>query len=179
MAAPSARTIRGRQWMFATAIAAVALLAFFTGRRGAPRGPASMEDQVLTAHLRSLQLGHLTDVASTDRHTVKPWFAGKLDFSPTVIALDSVGFPLVGGRLEYVGGRAVAALVYGRRLHTINVITWPAESASEVAPHLVSKNGYNVANWTARGMTYWVVSDLGADELRAFCGLLRERIEAS
>lgn len=163
----------------AASFVAVAALAFIGGRFGGVRRDADMRDLVLNAHLRSLQPNHLTDVVSTDQHTVKPWFAGKLDFSPTVIALDSAGFPLIGGRLDYLGDRPVAALVYGRRLHTISVLTWPAGRGEVVAPKLDTKNGYNVAHWTARGMTYWVVSDVAADDLRAFCALLRDKIEAS
>ena len=135
-------------------------------------GPTA--DALLTAHVRSLQQGHLTDVVSSDQHTVKPWFTGKLDFSPAVPRLESEGFPLVGGRLDYVGDRAVAALVYQRRAHIINVVTYPAESEKAVAPHLESHRGYQIANWSAGGMTYWVVSDLNADELRSFCTLMRE-----
>jgi anti-sigma factor RsiW len=121
-----------------------------------------------------LQQGHLTDVVSTDQHTVKPWFTGKLDFSPAVPRLESEGFPLVGGRLDYIASRPVAALVYQRRAHIINVLTYPSESAAAVAPHLETRRGFQIANWTAGGMAYWVVSDLNADELRTFCTLMRE-----
>jgi anti-sigma factor RsiW len=129
---------------------------------------------VLTAHVRSLQLGHLTDVVSTDQHTVKPWFTGKLDFSPAVPRLEADSFPLVGGRLDYVGGRAVAALVYKRRAHVINVMTYPVASDATAGLHLETHRGFQIANWSDGGMAYWVVSDLNADELRAFCALMRD-----
>jgi anti-sigma factor RsiW len=165
-----------RQWAAAAAIVAMIGSAYVIGARTAafssPSGPTA--EAVITAHVRSLQQGHLTDVVSTDQHTVKPWFTGKLDFSPSVPRLESEGFPLIGGRLDYVGNRAVAALVYQRRAHVINVLTYPSESAATVAPHLESRRGYQIANWSAGGMAYWVVSDLNADELRTFCSLMRD-----
>jgi anti-sigma factor RsiW len=163
-----------RPWAAAATMIAMLGAAYGIGTHASAPSTARAADAALTAHVRSLQQGHLTDVVSTDQHTVKPWFTGKLDFSPQVPRLESEGFPLVGGRLDYVSNRAVAALVYQRRAHVINVLTYPSETRAAVAPHLESQRGYQIANWSASGMTYWVVSDLNADELRTFCSLMRE-----
>jgi anti-sigma factor RsiW len=120
--------------------------------------------QVLDAHLRSLQLNHLTDVASTDQNTVKPWFVGKLDFAPPVAAFAAEGFPLVGGRLDVVGGRAVAALVYNRRKHVVNLFVWPSEEA-DAAPRSGMQRGYSWIRWTRDGMSFWAASDAAASDL--------------
>jgi anti-sigma factor RsiW len=134
------------------------------------RGEATEREQarqVLDAHLRSLQLTHLTDVASSDQHTVKPWFVGKLDFAPDVVDLAQDGFPLVGGRLDVVGGRSVAALVYGRRKHVINVFVWPSEEP-DAAPRSGGERGYAWIRWTRKGMAFWAVSDVAASDLEEF-----------
>lgn len=128
---------------------------------------------VVDAHIRALQPQHLLDVTSTDRHTVKPWFDGRLDFAPPVKDLQDAGFPLVGGRLDYLAGRPVAALVYRRRLHDINLFVWPDPGGSgadqpERAPEAVQRRGYNVLRWTRGGMVFWAVSDLDARELAEF-----------
>jgi anti-sigma factor RsiW len=115
---------------------------------------------------------HLTDVRSSDQHNVKPWFNGRLDYSPTVPRLDERGFPLIGGRIDYVGGRPVAVIVYGRRQHMINVYAWPTREA-DAAPTATAENGYNILHWRSGGTERWVVSDLNAEELRAFAALLR------
>ena len=164
-----------RRWLIAASLVFVTTGAVVTWGRIAPARASAMEDGVLTAHVRSLQAGHLTDVASTDQHTVKPWFTGKLDFSPAVPRLESDSFPLVGGRMDYVGNHAVAALVYRRRSHVINVLISPSTVADDRAPHLDSKHGFQIANWASGGMSYWVISDLNSDELRTFCGLFREQ----
>jgi anti-sigma factor RsiW len=128
---------------------------------------------VVASHVRSLLADHLTDVASSDRHTVKPWFAGKLDFSPTVVDLSAEGFPLVGGRLDYLEHRPVAALVYSRRKHTINLFIWPAEQADDGALQWTATQGYQIANWNEAGTAYWAISDLNSTEVRQFIQLIR------
>jgi anti-sigma factor RsiW len=144
----------------------------------ATRGRASAEslagDEVLTSHIRSLMPAHLTDVASNDQHNVKPWFNGRLDFSPSVPRLEDAGFPLLGGRLDYVRGRPVAAVIYGRRQHVINVFTWPADASGDASRRLTTSHGYNLLHWRANGVEHWVVSDLNAAELQQF-GMLLER----
>jgi anti-sigma factor RsiW len=142
----------------------------------ADRGETSAARDVVTAQIRATLPGHLTDVVSSDQHTVKPWFAGKLDYSPPVVDLADAGFPLEGGRLDYAGGRTVAALVYRRRKHAINVFLWPSEGRFEETES--SEHGFHVLHWTRGGMTFWAVSDVDPAELRKFAGLLRERIPA-
>jgi anti-sigma factor RsiW len=117
---------------------------------------------------------HLTDVLSSNQHTVKPWFEGKLDFAPSVLDLSAQGFPLVGGRLDFLDGRPVAALVYRYRLHVINLFTWPSEQSGAATPQSGSTQGYNTIHWTQSGMRYWVVSDLAAPQLEKFVQLVRE-----
>ncbi len=139
-----------------------------------PRGPSNDElvnQEVVSAHVRSLMAEHLTDVASSDRHTVKPWFSGRLDFSPEVKDLAGDGYPLVGGRLDYIGGRGVAALVYQRGPHPVNVFIWPEPDARGAGDGESSIRGYNVIRWRRSGMRYWAVSDLNLPELR---GLVRD-----
>jgi anti-sigma factor RsiW len=129
---------------------------------------------VFTSHIRSLMPGHLTDVPSSDQHTVKPWFNGKLDYSPPVYDFADSGYPLIGGRLDYVGGRPVAALVYGRRQHLINVLLWPRARGSGAGPGTQTRQGYHLLHWTTPDHVYWVVSDLGWSELRDFAHLLQQ-----
>jgi anti-sigma factor RsiW len=123
--------------------------------------------EVVSAHLRSLQAGHLTDVLSTDQHTVKPWFNGRLDVAPPVIDLTAQGFTLIGGRLDYVDGRALGAVVYKRRSHVINLFVVQGANAEHRA-RTETVQGFNIRRWSERGLNYWAVSDLGADELTEF-----------
>lgn len=122
-------------------------------------------DELISAHIRALQPGHLMDVVSTDQHTVKPWFDGKLPFAPPVKELKSAGYPLAGGRLDYVAGHLAAALVYTRGAHDINLFAWPAKA--EPASH-GSKDGYNFERWSANGMTFYAISDVNAADLANF-----------
>lgn len=129
-------------------------------------------DEAVSSHVRSLMASHLVDVQSSDRHTVKPWFLGKLDFSPPVVDLSSIGFPLVGGRMDYLGGRPVAALVYERHKHTINVFVFPDRSDAFARTTSRTVRGVHVHRWTSAGMTFWAVSDLNDTELTQFCQAL-------
>jgi anti-sigma factor RsiW len=131
-----------------------------------------LADEAVAGHVRSLMAGHLMDVASSDQHTVKPWFNGRLDFAPDVKDFAAQNFPLVGGRLDYLGDRAVAALVYRRNKHYINVFVWPAASAKEVPAETQNLRGYSVINHQANGLRYCLVSDLNEPELRELADLL-------
>jgi anti-sigma factor RsiW len=134
------------------------------GRASAPDGIAS---ELVDAHVRSLLPGHLLDVVSTDRHTVKPWFAGKTDLTPRVVDLASSGFPLLGGRLDYVAGHSAATLAYGRRLHTINLFVWRA-GPDDAGDRAVVSKGYSLLHWTDGGLSYWAVTDAAPTDLEAF-----------
>jgi anti-sigma factor RsiW len=128
-------------------------------------------DQVVANHVRSLLAAQLVDVVSSDQHTVKPWFDGKIDFAPEVGDLSANGFPLVGGRLDYLDGKTVAALVYQRNKHPINLFITPAPTSRSASPTVITRRGYNIFSWTDSGMKYWAVSDLSQAELREFTGL--------
>ena len=155
---------------FASGVAATALAVtlYLPARDG-----NSTDGDVVASHIRSLQVAHLSDVISTDQHTVKPWFAGKLDYSPPVADFSREGFPLKGGRLDYVAGQSVAALVYARQQHVVNVYVWPAAKSKLSATRREShEHGFNVLAWQHAGMEYWAVSDLRVEELRIFSDLL-------
>jgi anti-sigma factor RsiW len=128
---------------------------------------------VLAGHIRSLQAEHLIDVPSSDRHTVKPWFQGKLDFSPPVPDLSELGWTLIGGRLDYVDGQPVAVIVYKRKLHNINVFVWPNHGSADSAIKQEDAQGYQIFHWNGAEMTYWVVSDLNNAELLELARALR------
>ena len=167
-----------RGWMrplaAAAAIAIVSSGLTFAAMRDRP--PASaVQNEVLASHIRSLMPGHLTDVASNDQHNVKPWFNGRVNLSPDVPRLDSVGFPLVGGRVDYIDGHNVASIVYTRRQHVINVFVWPSTDRSDTSPEVSSSNGYNLIHVRRRGEEIWLVSDLNLAELRTFSALVIPR----
>ena len=127
--------------------------------------------QIFSSHTRALVSGRIYDVASSDQHTVKPWFSGKLDFSPPVADLASAGFPLAGGRVDYIDGHAVATLVYRRRLHVIDVYVWPSASLARATAS--ARNGFNAYAWRDGGMNFWAVADVPAAELHSFVQQLR------
>ena len=135
--------------------------------------------EIVSAHLRSLQAGHLTDVISTDQHTVKPWFNGKLDVAPPVIDLTAQGFTLVGGRLDYVDARPIGAVVYRRRLHVINLFVAQTSSTETRAPTTETFQGFNIRRWSEGGMNFWAVSDLAADELAEFSDKFQTSMKSS
>lgn len=135
------------------------------------RANALMQENVVTEHVRSLQADHLLDVASTDHHTVKPWFNGKLDFVPPVTDFADAGFALVGGRLDYLAGRNVAALVYRHGQHPINLFVWPSDHNAKAAASCSQLSGYYVCSWQKDTMNFWAVSDAGSDELQKFVAL--------
>lgn len=138
-------------------------------------GDELLAQEVVSDHVRSLQMpGHLTDVLSSDQHTVKPWFDGKVDFAPPVKDFATQDFRLYGGRLEYLNKRGVATLVYQRRLHYINLYIWPAEQAGATAEVTTQRQGYNLIHWTSSGMNYWAISDLNSVELLEFARLVQQ-----
>ncbi len=149
--------------------ACLALVAVLPGGGGG--GGGGLPDAVVAGHIRALQPGHLMDVVSTDQHTVKPWFDGRLDYAPPVKDLKSDGFPLAGARLDYVAGRPVAALVYQRRQHVIDLFVWPDGGHVNLSPAESRRDGYNVLRWSGDGMAFWAVSDLSAEELADFVRL--------
>ncbi|MFB9265227.1 anti-sigma factor family protein [Bradyrhizobium erythrophlei] len=176
VAAPSRRSVlRGFALGSAvSAMAATGLFAIVLRNDDEQR----IQSEIVSAHLRSLQAGHLTDVISTDQHTVKPWFNGKLDVSPPVIDLTAQGFTLIGGRLDYVDTRAIGAVVYRRRQHVINLFV--AQTASTEHRNVKSETlqGFNIHRWSERGLNYWAISDLGKDELAEFCQKFEAAMQA-
>jgi anti-sigma factor RsiW len=176
-ARPEARAKWTWRWNWlnvGTALASVFALVWSTGLYLAvPSADDLLAEEVVSSHVRSLMVNHIADVASSDQHTVKPWFNGKLDFAPTVSDFTAQGFPLVGGRLDYLDQRPVAALVYRHRQHLINEYVWPASDERESAVQTLSRHGYHLVRWTKSGMVYWVVSDLDPRELMTLVQLLR------
>ena len=155
----------------AAAIVVLTLVPFLRGRSA----DDLLAREVVSSHVHSFMASHLADIPSSDGHTVKPWFAGKLNFSPPVEDLAKQGFPLIGGRLDYFDNRPVAALVYQRQKHFINLFIWPSGSDSDVGTKTVSRQGYNLFYWTKSGMTYWAASDLNRSELQEFVQLVQSQ----
>jgi len=133
-----------------------------------------IQQEIVAAHVRSLMApNHLADVVSTDQHTVKPWFAGKVDFAPPVADYAAAGYALTGGRLDYIEGRAAAAITYRHRQHVVNLFVWPAKGAPDLAPHTHSRQGYSLVGWTRGEMRYCVIADVAATELSELAELVR------
>jgi anti-sigma factor RsiW len=171
---PRYRVSSWRGASVAAASACVALLMWVL--ISLPSRPAAedlLAQEVVSGHIRSLMANHLTDVPSSDHHTVKPWFDGKLDFAPPVTDLTKQGFPLVGGRLDYIGSKSVAAVVYQRRQHFLNLFIWPSNDSAESGNKMMTRQGYNVIRWNQSGMTFWLVSDLNLSELQQFAEVVQ------
>jgi anti-sigma factor RsiW len=162
----------GTRWnwlaLAATIVAAAIIALNLVPRLQRPGTDQFLATQLIASHVRSLMANHLTDVASSDQHTVKPWLDTKVDFAPPVVDLSSEGFPLVGGRLDYLDRRPVVALVYQRRKHFINLFVWPAESNASKAMNAMSRQGYQLLHWVDSDFNYWAVSDVNANDLQTF-----------
>jgi len=157
--------------LFATGAACALLILAFAFFQSARASRSTLTDELVSNHIRSLLATHLVDAVSSDQHTVKPWFDGKIDFAPEVRDLSAAGFPLEGGRLDYLHGRTVVALVYRRNKHPINLFIEPAATRDHTDPAASTRRGYNLLHWTQDGMDYWAVSDLNTAELREFAAL--------
>lgn len=169
--AAAVASARDGEWLrLGTAVAATAIVTWTAAFQIAkPPSEQRIAEQVITGHARSIITGHIADVASSDRHTVKPWLSAKLDFSPPVTDLTASGFPCVGGRLDYLNNRPVAVLVYRRRQHVINLFVWPDRQHPAVAPtRLRPRQGYHIVRWRDSGMAFWAISDLDDSELKSF-----------
>ena len=172
----------GTQWNWLALAAAVifaAIIAFnLVPRSQRPGADQFLATQLIASHVRSLMANHLADVASSDQHTVKPWLDERLDFAPPVVDLSPQGFPLIGGRLDYLDNRPVAALVYQRRKHFINLFVWPAGADAERTMKAISHQGYQLLHWLDSEFSYWAVSDISAKELQEFEQLFEQQIAA-
>ena len=169
--APSVpRWFSWRPLQFGATIAATAVVTWIAAAQLIGLSAADLAAmQVISGHSRSMITGHLADVASSDRHTVKPWLSSKLDFSPPVTDLTTAGFPLIGGRIDYVAGRPVAVLVYRHRQHMIDLFVWPEAGRGRGVPtRMASRNGYHLLHWAGGGMMFWAISDLNPKELEDF-----------
>jgi anti-sigma factor RsiW len=173
---PARRTgrVSWQGWWAGAMTALAMLLALGWGISGYRASPAQqgLTEELVASHVRSLQVDHLADVASSDQHTVKPWFLGKVDFAPPVIDMGQLGFPLIGGRLDYLGGRNVAVLVYRRNRHPINLYVWPG-SGTPSAPQATQWQGYHLVRWSDGTMNYSAVSDLAESDLAQFVEAVR------
>jgi anti-sigma factor RsiW len=178
---PELRTILwGTPWNW-LGLAAAILFAAIIGwnllpRLQRPGADQFLATQLIASHVRSLMANHLTDVASSDQHTVKPWLDAKLDFAPAVVDLSQKGFPLIGGRLDYLDNRPVAALIYQRRKHFINLFVWPAPADAAKTTKTITRQGYQLLHWVNSDFNYWAVSDVNEKELQEFKQLFEEQI---
>ncbi len=164
-AAPGRRLRKTAPWALSGAFAAIAAsLAIVTLQPTT----VALEDQLVASHVRSTLAAHLVDVQTSDRHVVKPWFNGRIDFAPPVVELADRGYPLAGGRLDYIGSRVVAALVYRRNRHVINLFVWPSKPGVSVPLGSDMRSGYSVAHWKSGGLEFWAVSDIEPRDLEAF-----------
>jgi len=164
-------------WLaLAAAIILGALItAVFLPRMRSPNADQFLATQLIASHVRSLMANHLTDVPSSDQHTVKPWLDAKLDFAAPVPDLSSQGFPLIGGRLDYLDSRSVAALVYQKRKHFINLFIWPTTPKDSTAQTMVEREGYHLVHWSDGDFTYWAVSDVNINDLQSFKQLFEQQ----
>jgi anti-sigma factor RsiW len=165
------------RWVAVAACVALCVSLGFGLARVAFEGsrPDPLIQEVASAHIRSLQADHIVDVPSSDRHQVKPWFNGKLDFSPPTPDLEKEGFHLVGGRLDYVDGRPIAAIVYRRREHVINMFVWVKSGTDATDVRHETRQGYNLVHWSRDGMNFWLASDLNLTEMNELAQLLFDR----
>ena len=170
------RSLFGWRWAstFASAVLIIGLTWTVTTHRARSSEETLLVSDIVSSHVRSMMANHVTDVSSSDSHTVKPWFSGRLDYSPPTKDLTEQGFRLIGGRLDYLDGRPVAALVYQRSQHFINLFVWPSNSATIKQEDQMTRQGYNLIHWTKSGMTYWLVSELNTTELNECARLLNE-----
>ncbi|MQA18751.1 anti-sigma factor family protein [Rugamonas rivuli] len=179
---PQQRAAAPRTWSWAwinLGLAGAATAAFavtLTLYLGQPTPNERIEQELVASHFRALMPNHLADVASTDQHTVKPWFAGKLDFSPPVYDLAPQGYALIGGRLDYLQQRPVAALAYRHRQHILNLYIWPDASGSSSTPHAAMRQGFHLLRWSQDGMQYSAVSDINPQDLSQFAGMVRQKV---
>lgn len=168
------RTTATPAWFNLSAAFALLVIVIWSVYSNLPmaRSNDRIAEEIVSGHVRALMANHLTDVASSDRHTVKPWFNGKIDFSPPVIDLAAHGFPLIGGRLDYVSNRATVALAYRHDRHVINLFIWPAPANQSSDMKALDRNGYNIVHWATAGMEYWAVSDLNSADLKTFSAIV-------
>jgi mycothiol system anti-sigma-R factor len=169
-------------WNWLALAAAIALAAIvassFLARLRQPGADQFLATQLIASHVRSLMANHLTDVASSDQHTVKPWLDLKLNFAAPVVDLSGEGFPLIGGRLDYLDNHSVAALVYQRRKHFINLFIWPTTPEDSKEQKMVERQGYHLVHWIDGDFTYWAVSDVSVGDLQNFQRLFEKQIAA-